>query len=234
MKRNDDTIQRLFDDYAEDLTERSDLASKAKQELADRKANAKNAKKRKPNIMAWLVPICCAFLAVVVAVSVFAPSGESNDGNPNGGTQPPTTLTYYTVSQVTGRRIALSDCDDTLKISKLKQDENYDVVYERYYAFYFDDGTLAYIKCVLGVRSDEGFCEIAIIAEADGLVRTDLSDAYNGYIRHSSEAFMTTSLDDKGEYVTNAYFSARSSHFYIYAMTGANNQLAEKIISKIL
>ena len=57
MKKNDDAIQKLFDDYAEDLNERSDLADKARQALV-----AQNTKKgkRKPKIWSWLAPVCAA------------------------------------------------------------------------------------------------------------------------------------------------------------------------------
>ena len=241
MKKKDDTVQKLFDDYAEELNERSDLADKARQALVEQ--NAQKAKQRKPKIWNWLAPVCAALIIVFVSVSIWSPLGSNGNGTskpsdtPNQSeqdTSPGVQVNYYTSAEVKGRGIELFDCDDTLNISELKQDEEYEVVSERYYAFYFENGKLAYLKAVLGVRSDEGFCEIIIIAEADGVVRQDLRDIYNRYIRANDYAIMDTKLDDKGEYVTNAFFRARDSHFYVYAMTGANGSLAEKIISKIL
>ena len=230
MKKNDDTIQKLFDDYAEDLSERSDLAARAKDALVAE--NAKNKKQqRKPKFWAWLAPICAALLIVVVSISVLVPFG---DGNGSSDEEQKPQINYYSSSNVKGRSVALTQFDDTLNVTQLKEDEEYQIVYERYYAFYFANGELAYVKATLGVRSDEGFCEIVIIAEADGMVRSDLRNVYSFYLEGSEQAQMFTQLEDKGEYVTRAYFNARNAHFYVYAMTGANAQLAEKIISKIL
>ena len=244
MKKNDDTIQALFDDYAEDFNERSDLASKATQALAAKNANQQNTSKsqRKPKIWNWLTPIFAALIVVVLSFSIWSPTNGDNVG-PNGSNQnqadssndeTQTTLKYYTSAEVKGRSVALTNFDETLNVSKIKDNEEYSVISERYYAFYFTNGELAYVKAVLGVRSDEGFCEIVIIAESDGVVRSDLRDAYDYYISGSKHANMYTRLDDKGEFVTEAYFNARNAHFYVYGMTGANRALAEKIISEIL
>ena len=245
MKKNDDTIQKLFDDYAEELNERADLGQRAMDALVAK--NAKKTQQRKPSIWTWLAPVCCALIFAVVSVSIWSTTGPldgdmNQSGSPNFSGQDSSqseddstrTPVYYALSEVKGRNIAFSDCDDTLKVSQVKHNEEYQVVYERYYAFYFADGTLAYVKAVLGVRSDEGFCEIVIVAEADGVVRDDLRDAYEDYLSGNDRAYMFTNLDDNGEYVTNAFFTARNAHFYVYAMTGANGALAEKIISKIL
>ncbi|MCH5160236.1 MAG: hypothetical protein J1F66_05285 [Clostridiales bacterium] len=242
MKKNDDNIQKLFDDYAEDLNERNDLAEKARLALVEQNAK-KDKQQRKPKMWNWLAPVCAALIIVVVSVSIWSPFNSNGGGTfgPSGlpnqsgqGKYPSVNINYYASSDVKGRGITLSDCDETLKISNLLLDDEYTVVSEHYYAFYFDDGNLAYIKAILGVRSEEGFCEIVIIAEADGVVRQDLSDFYDDYIYGRNYATMHTVLDDKGEYVTNAYFNARNSHFYVSAMTGANSTLAEKIISEIL
>ena len=242
MKKNDDTIQKLFDDYAEGLNERTDLADKARQALAEQ--NAKKAQRRKPRLWAWLAPVC-AVLILVVSISVWAPiiggldfgsSGlpnnpSQNDGdNANNNAQ----INYYSLSQVKGRRVTASQASETIDVSAIESDGEFGIVYERYYAFYFENGKLAYVKALLGVRSEEGFCEITIIAELDGMVRDDLRYYYNDYIRNSDVAIMNTRLEERGEYVTVACFNIANAHCYVYAMTGANAQLAEKIISKIL
>ena len=241
MKKNDDTIQKLFDDYAEDLSERNDLAEKARQAIAAQ--NAKKAKQRKPKIWNWLAPVCAALIIVVVSVSIWSPLLSSENGTttpsqtPNQGdqdTSPNTHVNYYSLSDVKGRSVPPSQFDTTLNVTQIKDDEEYEIVYERYYAFYFKDGELAYVKAVLGVRSEEGFCEIVIISEVDGVVRQDLRDIYDYFLMYGEDKYMSTQPDDKGEYVTNAYFNARNCHFYVSAMTGANDLLAEKIISKIL
>ena len=247
MKKNDDTIQKLFDDYAEELNERNDLADKARQALAEQ--NAKKAQRRKPRIWNWLAPVC-AVLILVVSISLwgqifgrlegFGPSGVPNpdespsDYHPGQGGNHNEHVSYYALSDVKGRSVTASQASKTIDVSAIEADGEYKIVYERYYAFYFENGKLAYVKALLGVRSEEGFCEIAIIAEVDGFVRRDLSDLYYNYIRGKDYAMMYTELDNKGEYVTNACFSIAKAHCYVSAMTGANSQLAEKIISKIL
>ena len=246
MKKNDDSIQKLFDDYADGLNERTDLADKARQALAEQ--NAKKAQRRKPKIWNWLAPVC-AVLILVVSISLwsriiggfggFGPGGVPNypndgpsqsDGNGNHNAQ----IIYYSLSDVKGRSVTPSQASKTLDVSAIEADREYKIVYERYYAFYFASGRLAYVKALLGVRSEEGFCEITIIAEVDGVVRKDLLEYYDAYIRSGDVAMMRTKLDDKGEYVTNACFSVAKAHCYVSAMTGANDRLAEKIISKIL
>lgn len=246
MKKNDDAIQKLFDDYAEDLVERPDLAERAKAALvAQNAADAEKAQKqRKPNVWNWLAPVCAVLLVFVVSFSVLGrlgilQRGDSEDDNISEGNQHATSpdspyMQYYSSSEVKGRRISLSDCDETLRISQIKAESEYQVVSERYYAFYFSDGTLAYVKAVIGVRTEAGLCEITIIAETDGLLRNDLRETYERNIGGRTADIMITLPDGTGEFVTNAYFSARGAHFYVYAMTGASSTLAEEILSKIL
>lgn len=247
MKKNDDAIQKLFDDYAEDLGQRPDLAERAKAALAAKNAAERvngTKQQRKPNLWSWLAPVCAALLVFVVSFSVLGrlglfSRGDLEDGSITEGNQQMTSpnspyMQYYSSADVKGRSVSLAEIDGTLQISQIKADVEYQVVSERYYAFYFEDGTLAYIKAVLGVRSDEGFCEITVIAEPDGLLRNDLRDAYENNISGRNAEIMITKLDDNGEFVTNAYFSARGAHFYAYALTGASRTLAEEILSKIL
>ena len=248
MKKNDDTIQKLFDDYAEGLNERTDLVDKARQALAEQNVN-RAPQKRKSRIWRWLAPICTV-LILVVSISLWAqiirglgsigPGGVPNYPNDGPSSYPSQSegnhnaqVTYYSLSDVKGRSVTPSQASKTIDVSAIESDGDYKIVYERYYAFYFASGRLAYVKALLGVRSEEGFCEIVIIAEVDGVVRKDLRDFYDGYIRRN-DVLMHTDLDEKGEYVTNACFSIDKAHCYVSAMTGANGQLAEKIISKIL
>ena len=242
MKKNDETIQQLFDDYAEGLNERTDLADKARQALAEQ--NAKKAQQRKPRLWAWLAPIC-AVLILVVSISIwapifggldFGPSGMPNNPSQNEGDSANNNerIKYYSLLDVKGRNVTAAQAGEMIDVSAIESDGEFEIVYERYYAFYFENGKLAYVKALLGVRSEEGFCEITIIAEADGVVRNDLRDFYHAYIRGHDVAYMYTRLEERGEYVTNACFNITNAHCYVSAMTGANSQLAEKIISKIL
>ena len=62
MKQND-KIQNLFDDYADSLPVRQDLAQKAAREVERRK--------KKPTFWRWLSPLAAAVVLVVFCFAVF-------------------------------------------------------------------------------------------------------------------------------------------------------------------
>lgn len=249
MKGQKDEIKKLFDDYADDLTPRQDLASKAKTAMSvkNNKQSAKGNTQSANRRFRWVASLSCAFIVLIVCVGIMLPliTGERPDNSGNHGqthpsgteenTQTGSDIVYYAMSDFKGKSVALSQVDDALQISRLHESSSYQVVSERYYAFYTDDGALAYIKALLGVRGNSGFAEITLIAEADGMVRNDLKDIYLSYCGVDEYYFVCdTQLDDKGEYVTQGFFNARNMHFYVYATTGANSHLSEKIINNLL
>lgn len=253
MKKQKDEIKKLFDDYADELTPRQDLASKAKVAMSVKNANKQSnqGNNRSANRrFGWMASLASAFVVLIICVGIILPqvngnrtdgpinseqttpgsdqSGQTGDGTSN-------SIVYYAMADVKGKSVPLDEVDDMLMTSRLRDDSDCQVVSERYYAFYTDDGTLAYIKALLGVRTDDGFVEITLIAEVDGMVRNDLKDVYRSH-SHVEEGHLVgdTLLDDKGEYVTQGYFNARNMHFYVYAKTGANSWLSEKIIQNLL
>lgn len=253
MKGQKDEIKKLFDDYAEDLTPRQDLASKAKAFMSVKNSNKQKAQGNKQSAngrFKWIASFACAFVVLIISVGIVLPLINGNGINTPSNdehTQPPApgqnaqteetdkTIVYYTLSDVKGKTVALSEVDNALQISRLHNSSNYQVVSERYYAFYTDDGDLAYIKALLGVRTDDGFAEITLIAEVNGMVRDDLKGIYSQYHGiYDNDLISSTELDKNGEYVTQGYFSARNMHFYVYAETGANSWLSEQIISNLL
>ena len=244
MNKQDDKIKQLFDDYAKELTPRDDLAGLARAEMTASKTERKQpaSERKKSNFwiyFACIAPVCVVMIVVIalVASPIFGFVGGIFDGITHPSNPSPPTLTQmhtdsYSYDDVKGRSISLEDCDDVLRISYIKQ--AYEVVGERYYAFYTDDGELRYIKALLGVRSLDGsFTEIELIAEVNGYVREDLKDIYDNNKRRD-ELFTEIGKDDSGEYVTKGFFFARDMHFYVYARNGQYSKVAEEIISKIL
>ena len=238
MKKQDDLIKQLFDNYADELTPRDDLSSAARYEMTAMSEQRKpSASTRKNNgfvrHLGWLIPVSFVVLFVSVLL-VFLPvlglNDDPNSGNHN--TQLPTTETVYTFADVKGRRVTLDDCDDILQISRLVE-ADYEIVSERYYAFYTESGELRYVKALLGVRNSNGFfTEIEIIAEVDGFVRKDLKSTYDMYSRYDGMV-SDSGYADNGEYVTQAYFAARNMHFYVVAQSGQASTVAREIISAL-
>ena len=238
MKKQDDMIKQLFDDYARELTPRDDLSSAARDEMtAFRKQQKPSASARKNDGFArhlgWIIPVSLVVLFVSV-VSIFLPFLMFNDrpGSGNDVVTTPPAPEYYTFGDVKGRSIAIGDCDGVLQISRLL--DEYEIISARYYAFYTEDGELRYIKALLGVRNADGeFTEIEIIAEVDGYVREDLKRVYRAYSGYD-RLVCTSDYADDGEYVTQAFFAARDMHFYVVARNGQVTSVAKEIISKLL
>ena len=233
MNKHDEKIQHLFDDYAETLTPRNDLAEKARLEMVANKQAKPSASARKSSgwvHLAWITPVAAVFIAIVVLIfnlPLFSLGKLSDEDTPS---QP--TVAYYTYSDVKGRSVSLDYCDYMLQINKLTAN-GYEIVGQRCYAFFTDDGELRYVKAYLGVRSADGtFTEITLIAEVDGYVRKDLQDIYDS--NKSREGLSTDSdTDANGEYVTRGYFAARNLHFYVVARNGQRTDVAQDIMKII-
>lgn len=235
MKKHDETIQNLFDDYAEELKPRRDLADKAMNEMVAHQAKPSPSVRKKPSRihLGWIVTAAVVFIAVIAIIfdlSIFNDDGEL-DGS--GSSQfPAQTVAYYNITDVKGRSVSRDDCDDMLQVSKLVAN-GYQVLGERYYAFFTEDGHLRYIKAYLGVRAPDGtFTELTLIAEVDGYVRRDLQTIYQQYA-YSDGLEATSSFDNSGEYVTNAYFAARNLHFYVVARNGERTDVAKEILQTL-
>lgn len=243
MRKQDETVKNLFDDYAEELSPRDDLSGKAREAMLRQSAQRQQQQTRKRQTyrrFVWVGSTCCAVLILVLCLGVLLPMlspSTTPDGTGNPSTPQPVTATkptYYTFADVKGRSVSADYCDESLQISRLKQSDEYIVVSERYYAFYTEEGELRYIRALLGVRSASGaFTEIELVAEVDGYVRSDLSDTYEFCSRYSGMVSDGEYSKD-GEYVTRAFFSARDMHFYVVARNGQYTDEAEKIISQIL
>ena len=239
MKKHDETIQYLFDDYAEELTPRQDLAEKAKMEMIANNQAKSSASARKNSFklhLAWIAPVAVVFIAVIAIIftlPIFR-SGQGNlfEGDTVPSEQPSPTVAYYTYADVKGRSVNIDDYDDMLQVSKLNE-KGYQIVGQRCYAFFTDKGELRYVKAYLGVRSSDGtFTELELIGEVDGYVRKDLREIYDRYSDIDGLG-VKSSYDDRGEYVTQGYFAARNFHFYAVARNGQYTQAATDILQTL-
>ena len=237
MKKQDDILQQLFDDYASELKPRDDLSSAARYEMTALNAQQKpstSARKNKGFVrhLGWIIPVSFVFIFIVSFVSVFAPVLGLNDlhNGSHNAQNTPVAPKVYTFADVKGRSVSKNYCDGILQISRIEA-AGCEVVSERYYAFYTDKGDLRYIRAMLGVRTADGeFTEIELIAEVEGYVREDLQYTYDSVSVY--QRFVSASgYADNGEYVTQAFFVARNMHFYVVARNGQSTEIAEEIIS---
>ncbi|MBD5131511.1 MAG: hypothetical protein HDT28_02805 [Clostridiales bacterium] len=229
MNEKDEQLNGLFDEYANDLQPRTDLAQKARDELV-----RKNEKKQKPALRYGVI---FGSLAAAAAVAVFAFSvlpglftgnndGATNEENGPSDASPATpSAVSYTIGEVRATKTTRSDISDFIDISRI-ENAGYEVYSENYYNCYIkESNTLAYVKAVFGVSTDKGNIEISVIAERDGYKRTDLAEQY-GYLMKSDRRISYAESYQDGEYMTMAYITDYDIHYYVSTMgntDGAQN-----------
>lgn len=222
MMKRDRDIEKLFDDYAAEQPARPELADRARSRLAQR-ANPK--RKRSGAVVRW-VACCCAVAVVVVGLAYFVPRLlADNPGSQNAVDNYASYSPLYVTAKNDGGNYRSMFGVDGLDSSPL-----YSVVYERYTAFFDANDKLMYVRIALGVRADNNFVEMDIIAETDGFVRADLVERYRAAGSSTDEFSVSTR---RGEYVTSAFMRAGGYHFYISAITGADPALAHEIALKL-
>lgn len=212
----DKQIQQLFDDYAQSLPQQDHLAEKARG-----MAFARPKKKKW-----WLVPMVAAYCVLAVAVLFVAVTLTVSLVN----ISPQPTYQVYTSTDVTGHIVDRSDIANAVKVDLI--DEQYNVIFENYRAYYFDDGNLAYIRASLGISTEYGVVEVQLIAENNKFVRDDLTYTYDNYVQGQSFAQYKKFKD--GEYITSAYSEGDDLHFYIETMSNPNTELDVEKILQIL
>ena len=147
MNKHDETIQNLFEDYANDLAPREDLAERAKMEMVERKAQPSTSARKNSSAwihLAWLAPVAVVFVAVIAVIftlPIFSGFGNMLPEEQAPSQQPTNAVTYYTYADVRGRSVDINDYDDALNISSLKAND-YQLVGQRCYAFFTEDGEL--------------------------------------------------------------------------------------------
>ena len=233
MNKRNETIQNLFDEYAETLEPRADLASKARIQMAANQAQPSASARKKSGLvhLAWIAPVAVVFVAIIAVIftlPMFNWGGSIGEDTP----QTAPTVVYYTFADVKGSKVSIEQYDDMLQLDRLAR-YGYQIVGSKCYAFFTSDRELRYLKVQLGVRSSSGtFTELDLIVEVDGYVRADLQEVYQANSRYnginSHEGY-----DENGEYVTKAYFAARDMHFYVVAINGEPTRETLEILQLI-
>lgn len=233
VMKKDERLNKIFDDYAETLTPREELSSKARNAMAASKERSVSSRGKNVWLLnlAWILPVCIVFaVSVFVIRAIVLPDG--NDAPFQGESSYPERVEYYASGDVVGKSIGQKEAAQYLDVSVLST--NYQVTGERYYAFYDYLGNLRYIKIYLGLRGVDGvFTEMEIIAERDGYVRNDLKDLYADCVG-SNKFLYRADYDESGEYVTRGYFEMNGVHFYVVGRNGQRVYEVEKIISQIM
>ncbi len=241
-QQNSAQIAQLFDDFAESLPSQTHLSEKASNAMPSAR---KKIKRR------WVFALAACCVVVLIAVCVFYKSIEapqnstSNEQSPNSqvlpgssGTQGSTSLSVEVFEPQDVDNVVLlapASAEKYLPISVLKAQPQFNVVYERYYAYYFKQiGELAYIQAILGVETEYGVVEINLIADDENYVEESRLEAYNLTIKDNKQDVVFCDEEvNNGEYVTRAYFNANNFNFYIYAQSNPQNSANVEEIIKI-
>lgn len=226
MKQND-KIQNLFDDYADSLPVRQDLAQKAAREVERRK--------KKPTFWRWFSPLAAAVVLVVFCFAVF-PSILQGTNKPGDNASKPsegqnqTQILYYAVSDVIGKTLSAEDAQKTFKVAELDSDVG-QVIYQKYYAFYVrGTSDVAYYKACLGVMINGNLTEVYAIAENKNYRSDDLYRDFASF--YAGEQTQYHFGYERGEWVTGACFVARDFRYFV-STTGGNDD-GMQIIEKLL
>lgn len=238
-QHHDAQIGRLFDDFAESLPEQTRLSSRA-----EKVGFAPRGKQR-----GWIAAVVCCAAVLIAVLIVPLLSNQISGMDGNNQTAALGSADVYTLSQVQRRRLSptaseTSDSqsesvasDESSFAAAMREQTEYSVTYEKYYAFYFTStDELAFIKAVLGVETDYGIVEIEAIAEAQDYVEQSREKIYRNVLEGTDGGKNVFSENDgNGEFVTKAYFNQSGYNFYLTALCNPqNSDDAEKIIEFIL
>ncbi len=220
MTNKEEKIQNLFDDFALELSPRSDLAQKARKQMA--------AKKKTRTVFIRVAALCAVVLVVYVAM-VLAVLKKTNEAP-----------YVYAQSEVTGHaaNVSVESASQLQAFSQLKtilQEDNasYKVLAEKCRVYTFkSDGNFAYAKISYGILTENGMVEMDVIVESTDCVHVEREDIYTTDIKNKKgQVHLYTSDGDVGEYVTTAYWQDNVARYYISAQ--CNGQAvgdAKKII----
>ena len=230
MKRNE-KIQKVFDDYADNLPDQSHLANEAAKQLASRK--------NKKSVWRWLAPVAAAFVAVVLCFTVLDGVWDSSNGNhgndstmdkPNSEPLNPEQMIAYDVTQATGMVADTAQAEQVFNVKAVDGDDSYTVVYQKYYAFYLEGQTeIAYYRAYLGIMANGSLTEVYVIAENPKYRNNALSDRFADFYASGNTRFCYGY--ERGEYTTEAQFVARGYRFF--AMTLGGNDDGTEILKKL-
>lgn len=230
MKKND-KIQKLFDDYSEELTPQEQLADKA---ISAMNARKKTSVKRRLSFVALAACFVCLVL-VVSSLGVFDGIG-SDKGNFDNSPAAPTVpaVTYFAQSQVRGKRVnVVSDFSASSQtiLDKIKQSE-LTVLSERYSAYYFKTtDALAYIRADLLIRTDSSAVEVTILFYSEGYVLRELESQHASYYAYGMH--IRDDLTENGEYLSSSFFADGAKNIFVTATGGATSEVSRNVVNRI-
>lgn len=217
----DQRIQQLFDNYANELPQQSNLAENARAKMTGRK---KACRKRR-TFFARLGAICCALIVCVLCLSVVTRvlSGNRND---DAASAPEQSLTTYAVSDLRGMRLTGGDEAGTIgsvrTMFAIDEVESLfgEVVNATYTAYYSSDGLLTCISAEYRVRYSDRLVDVTVIGEINGFVNEQLYGEYR-YFSDNNAGFIHGETD--GEAVCRTFVENAKVHFYVAASNSDNN-----------
>ena len=228
MEEKDKDIERLFDEYADGLRPRADLASRARQQMQPRRERA-HAKRVAVISIASFAGVAASIAVAVLSVNaLFRVSG--NDGAGSSATPPAINATEYNIADVRAVSVSRETATEYFDLSSIE--EQYNVFAESYYACYLkESGELVYVRGSFGLETENGTTQVGMIAEKAEYRRTDLNQNFKYIIGNSSEPITAKNYID-GEYISQTYWSTETTHYYVTTM--GNDGTAYSVVADIL
>lgn len=224
MMNDDKEIRRMFDEYADGLEPRPDLASRAHEKMNATRRDASRPVNRK-----HVVLISLASLAAV-AVGIFAVNAVKEIFDSDSSSSAPMQITKYEVTDVRAVSVSREDISKYFDMSALEA--QYDVFAENYFACYLkSSGELVYYRGTFGIETEFGTTQVGMIAEKAEYRRTDLETEFSGLL-DANTAPVTEQYYIDGEYISKSYYSADDTHYYVTTM--GNTEDAYEIISNMI
>lgn len=227
----DQRIQQLFDNYANELPQQSNLAENARAKMAGRK----NTVKKRRTFFARFGAVCCALIVCVLCLSVVTrvlPGNKNDNAMPSA---PEQSFKTYALADLHGVRLTDSDEPGTIgsvrTVFAINDVENLfgEVINATYTAYYSRDGVLAYVEATYRVRSFDSFVDVTVIGESNGLVNEQLSGEYK-YFSDNDGGLIYGEVD--GEAVCRTFVENTKVHFYVTA-ANADNDVSYYVCSRI-
>lgn len=218
----DQRIQQLFDNYANELPQQSNLAENARAKMTERK----NACRKRRTFFARLGAICCALIVCVLCLSVVTRVLSGNRNDNDASSAPEQLLKTYAVSDLRGMRLTGGDEAGTIgsvrTMFAIDEVESLfgEVVNATYTAYYSSDGLLTCISAAYRVRYSDRLVDVTVIGEINGFVNKQLYGEYR-YFSDNNAGFIHGETD--GEAVCRAFVEKAKVHFYVTAANSDNN-----------
>lgn len=218
----DQRIQQLFDNYANELPQQSNLAENARTKMTGRK---KACRKRR-TFFARLGAICCALIVCVLCLSVVTRVLSGNRNDNAAPSAPEQSLKTYAASDLRGMRLTGGDEAGTIgsvrTMFAIDEVESLfgEVVNATYTAYYSSDGLLTCISAAYRVRYSDRLVDVTVIGEINGFVNEQLYGEYR-YFSDNNAGFIHGETD--GEAVCRTFVENAKVHFYVTASNSDNN-----------